>query len=235
MRIKAIILKRQASNENDQLVTCYSEDHGTLRAMARSIYRPTSLQSMHLDALNLVEFELVHGKALPIITSAQVLHQFPNIKGSLGRLAAAHFFTEVLDKVSFENERDPKLWEFMQDLLATLENAEEHAVLQEFRDHQSRFLDVLGYAPQTSRCVVCSMAVDGPEKMIALSPELGGVMCADCFLASGRGILFDKGDLASLAGDNVVPIARHSAIDSFFEYTVGKKLASLTFLYSVLE
>ena len=146
MRTRAIVIKKEMAREYDQLVTCYSEDYGTLRASARSVCKPRSLQSMHLDVLNLIEFELVHGKALPIIASAQVLNQFSDIKTSLPRLASAQFFAEVLDKVSFENEKDPKLWEFLNGMLTEISTVKEKDLLKMFRDHQSKFLHTLGYA-----------------------------------------------------------------------------------------
>lgn len=238
MRTQAIIIKKVPTNEFDQLVTCYTEDYGTLRALARGIYKPTSVQSLHLEPLNLVEFELIHGRSMPIISSAQMVSAFPNLRGSLASLAAAHFFAEVLDRISFENEKDPKLWRFLTETLDELNGKAAPELLGQFRAYQSEFLDVLGYAPQVSRCVVCSGPVDGPEKMVALSPELGGAMCADCFLASGRGMLFDRHDLAVLAGETpagAAPAGGYSALDAFFEYTVGAKLHSLVFLYSVIQ
>lgn len=221
MKTKAIVIKKTNVNEYDQMVTCYTEEFGTLRALARGICRPTSVQALHLDHLNLVEFELVYGRALPIITGAQVIDPSRVIKSSLARLAAAQFFVEVLDKISFENQRDPHLWQLLHNLLVSFNNTENEMLVNEFRSYQKKFLEVLGYAPQIQRCVVCATDVmNGPERQVALSMELGGAMCGDCFLAGGRGILFDKQELS---------------LDTFFEYTVGQKLNSLAFLYSVLK
>lgn len=238
MRTQAVIIKKTPSNEFDQLVTCYTEDFGTLRALARGIYKPTSIQSLHLQPLNLVEFELIHGRSMPIISSAQMVDSFSGLRASLPALAAAQFFTEVLDRISYENEKDPKLWRFLNKMLRELDKNGSKGVLPCFRAYQTDFLHVLGYAPQTERCVVCSVNMDGQEKMIALSPELGGVICGECFLETGRGILFDRHDLAVLTGDagaSANNIASYSAVDSFFEYTVGSQLMSLKFLYSVVK
>ncbi len=243
------------------MITLYSEDFGTMRAMARGIYRPTSLQSMHLEALNLVEFEVIQGRAWPIISSAMLLAPHSSIKESLPKLAAAQFFTEVLDKIAFENEKDSHLWEFLTAMLVDFNQAAESETLSLFRKYQAEFLKVLGYAPQTDRCVVCSLDVlgspdpaqsfsadrqsakpdegrtlNGAGKMIALSTELGGILCDDCFLAGGRGIMFDKAELGLLTGAAMpTHSTRHSALDEFFEYTVGRKISSLNFLYSVLK
>ncbi len=224
------------ANEYDQIVTLYSEDFGTMRAMARGVCKPTSVQSMHLELLNSVEFEVIHGKSMPIISSAIMSHQYLGIKDSLSKLAAVQFFTEVLDKIAFENEKDVNLWEFLNTMLVDFDNVSSNGVLPLFRKHQAGFLKVLGYAPQIERCVVCSTdPMAGAERMIALSTELGGVMCADCFLAGGQGVLLEKADLGSLTGSGPVSNDRHSALDTFFEYTVGRKISSLSFLYQVIR
>lgn len=236
MRTKAIVIRKTPAGEHDQMVTLYSEDFGTMRAMARGSLRPSSLQSMHLETLNVIDFEVIQGRAWPIISSAMLIDPHRGVKDSLPKLAAVQFFTEVLDKIAFENEKDSQLWEFLTAMLSDFEGADAEDVLSLFRTQQAKFLKVLGYAPQIERCVVCSTnPFAGSEKMIALSTELGGVMCSDCFLAGGRGILLEKADLGSLVGDMGAPAGKHSALDTFFEHTVGRKLSSLSFLYGVLK
>src|SRR5690348_11552414 len=183
MRTKAIVIKKSPAGEHDQMVTLYSEDFGTMRAMARGSFRATSLQSMHLETLNLIDFEVIQGRAWPIISSAMMLKPHTSVRESLSKLAAVQFFTEVLDKIAFENEQDPHLWEFLSTMLAEFDQADEKDLLPLFRRQQAEFLKVLGYAPQIERCVICSAdAVAGPEKMAALSTELGGILCSNCFL-----------------------------------------------------
>lgn len=178
MRTKAIVIRKQPANEYDQILTLYSEDYGTMRAMARGVCRPTSVQSMHLELLNAVEFEVIHGKSMPIISSAVMSCQHRNVKDSLPKLAAVQFFTEVLDKIAFENEKDVNLWEFLNTMLTDFDSTPAGDVLPLFRKHQAGFLEVLGYKPQF---------------------EL-----------------------------------QHSAIDDFFGEIVGRKISSLSFLYSVI-
>ncbi len=177
MRTKAIVIKKTPANEYDQIVTLYSEDFGTMRAMARGVCRPTSVQSMHLELLNVVEFEVINGRALPIISSAGMIVSYQGIRASLPKLAAVQFFTEVLDKIAFENERDTELWNFLNTMLTDFDNANEKNILPLFRTNQAKFLKVLGYDLQTHD---------------------------------------------------------DSELDPFFEYIAGRKLSSLSFLYSVL-
>ena len=148
MRTKAIVIRKTPANEYDQVVTLYSEDYGTMRAMARGVYRPTSVQSMHLELLNAVEFEVIHGKSMPIISSAVMSRQHRDVKDSLPKLAAVQFFAEVLDKIAFENEKDVHLWEFLNTMLVDFDAVSSDDILPLFRKHQAEFLKVLGYAPQ---------------------------------------------------------------------------------------
>ncbi len=233
MRTRAIVIKKTAMNEYDQMITCYSEDFGGMRAIARGSLRPTSVQSLHLDMLNMIEFEVIHGRTYPIVSSAESVAEYPIIKSSLTRLAAVQFFMEVLDRIMFENEKDAELWNFLSGLLEHFDSVSEDAVLASFRRKQKEFLEVLGYAPRVDRCVVCSKdALSGPEKMVAVSPELGGVLCPDCFIAGGRGLLFEKAHIQNLTGAAAAPVrARNGALDTFFEYIVGSQLNSLVFLY----
>lgn len=122
--MQAIILKKIPIREYDELVICYTKDTGKQVYRAKSVLLPTSKQAGHLDILNLVDFSLVHKNSHPIITSAYCLDAFPRLKSSLPAMAAAFFLLECFDKLIFENEPDPKLWDF---LLMKLQNYNELA------------------------------------------------------------------------------------------------------------
>ncbi len=113
MRTQAIILKKIPVREYDELVVCYTKDSGKQVYQAKSILRPSSKQAGHLDILNLVDFSLVQKNSHPIITSSYCLDTFRDLKSSLPALAAAYFLLECFDKLVFEGESDPKLWDFL--------------------------------------------------------------------------------------------------------------------------
>ena len=113
MRTQAIILKKIPIREYDELVICYTKEAGKQVCQAKSVLLPTSKQAGHLDVLNLVDFSLIHKNSHPIITSAYCLEAFPRLKSSLPAMAAAYFLLECFDKLIFEGEADPKLWDFL--------------------------------------------------------------------------------------------------------------------------
>lgn len=146
MRTRAIVIKKQPTNEYDELLTCYTQEFGKLSAVAKSVLKGSSMQAMHLDSLNLVDFELINGKSIPIIAAAQVENSFRNIKANLSTLAVSHFFTEVIDKMVFDLQKDESLWEFMVNVLEKLDSrVKPESALTFFRQQQFYMLSVLGY------------------------------------------------------------------------------------------
>ncbi len=222
MRTKAIIIKKQNTNEYDQLVICYTEEFGKLTAVARSVLKKDSIQAMHLDVLNMVNFELVNGRAIPIITSAQLENGYHHLKSNLASLALAYFFIEIIDKLVFDNEKDVVFWQFLADLIGDLDRKAAtggHELSSFFRNKQQEFLTVMGYTPNMSECSRCSCYVKG--SYAAYSIELGGILCSDCFLSGCRGVFLRNSD-ANLA-------------EIIFENIAGKKLESLSFIHSVVK
>lgn len=228
-----MIIKKTNTNEYDQLLVCYTEEFGKITAIARSVLKPTSVQSMHLDTLGLVEFELISGRGAPIIAAAHQIENFDGIKKSLKNFGMASFFLEVIDKMAYENDKDQKLWNFLTGILKQL-NDSKGDVLPLFREKQSEFLTILGYAPTFDKCVLCSEDFNKTQiKTVAFNLELGGAICGKCFLETGRGIIFKKSDLTKFGGYSEV--FSRTPFDNFFEYLLGRKISSLDFLYSVLK
>lgn len=122
MRHQAIILKKVPIREYDELLVCYTRDAGKQVYQAKSVLLPISKQAGHLEVLNLVDFSLVHKNSHPIITSAYCLDSFRYLKSSLPAMAVAFFLLECFDKLIFENEPDPGLWDFLLMQLRAINN-----------------------------------------------------------------------------------------------------------------
>jgi len=146
-----VVIKKQNTNEYDQFVTFYTEEFGKLTAIAKSILKPSSIQAMHLDTLNLVEFELINGRAMPIVAGAQAANCHRELKNSIPALAVASFFTEVVDKMVLEMEKDERLWSFLVDTLDKLNRVGDLNLVAFLRQKQFYLLGLLGYSPQVAQ------------------------------------------------------------------------------------
>src|SRR5947208_3391870 len=65
---QAMILKKQAYAEADEIITFFTFEHGKVRALAKSVKSPKSKLQQKLQALFLVQVTLSHSKFPKIIT-----------------------------------------------------------------------------------------------------------------------------------------------------------------------
>jgi len=148
MRYEGIVIKKIDRAEYDQLAFMYTSDFGKMRGIVKSIAKPTSKQAPHVDILNQIGFSLVSGNGYPIVTSAISINNFSNLKKSLPALSISMFLTEVIDKLVYDNDPDPRLWDFF---VKTLEYLNNVAVKKStnfentFSLIQKRVLMLLGY------------------------------------------------------------------------------------------
>lgn len=244
MQTKAIVIKKQNTNEYDQWVTCYTEDFGKLKTVAKSILKPNSIQSLHLDVFNLIEFDLINGRGIPIVTGAQVIDSFVGIKSSLPKIAVAYFFAEAVDKMVFENDKDKELWSFLVAFLDKLNKTSCGGCPSTFREGQASLLSILGYFPEVDQCRSCGININA-DSCGAFNHILGGMICKECFLSGQGGVLISQSDLSLLDLRNVRvdgneqlqqakrsnkrsdPTFRRSILDGMFEYVADSKFHSL--------
>lgn len=238
MQTKAVVIKKQNTNECDQLITCYTEEFGKLKTVAKSILKSTSIQAMHLDIFNLVEFDLINGRGVPITTGAQVVNPFRGVKSSLAKTAVAYFFAEAVDKMIFENDKDDKLWSFLNSFLSKLdkEKINHNALL---RQGQLELLDILGYFPEVNSCKACADSMDD-RNFGAFNHLLGGMVCRKCFLEGCGGILISQNDFLLLNLQNVRDAETYqgerfqrSILDGMFEYIAESRFYSLELMSMV--
>ena len=221
MRTRAIILKKQNTNEYDQLVTCYTQEFGKITAIAKSILKPNSIQAMHLDVFNLVDFDLINGRSLPIITGAQVENSNLELKNSLSALAIGYFFIEVIDKIFFDYQRDDSIWDFLNRLLKNLND--KNSNLKELLSlNKKELVSILGYAPNISQCAFCLK--NDLASLIAYSIHAKGVVCKDCFLSGQEAVVIKNQDFGS---DFIT--------ETIFESIAERKINSLNFVKTVVK
>lgn len=239
--MRGIVIKKQHTNEHDQLVTCYTDERGKITAIAKSALKPDSIQGMQLDTMNLVDFELINGELssgrTPIIAGAQSENAYRNIKSSLPLIAGVFFFLEAVDRLVFENQQDERLWDFLVETLDEFNSQTgQGTALNIMRRRQIELLGILGYAMETDHCGLCNRSGVGPGWALAAQ---GGLVCRDCFLAGTPAVLLSSQEIASLQQGRLTELmtnaAGRSVIDTLFEQTADARFSSIPFLYSVIQ
>lgn len=237
MRTEAIILHTQPWREHDLLVHCYTEGAGVVRAIARSALRDGSVQSMHLGQGHLVQFELVPGKGMPIVTGAFAIDTFPNIRADLSRQAAAWNLLQSVDVLVTGQERDEGLWHAIKNQLGRLNTCDAADILYVLRGAQRDMLSILGYTPQMGTCGVCGAIPNGEP--VSFSVELGSMVCSRCVQSGWHGVALADDDRRWLAGEELrascTVRAQRAPTEYLMEYISGKRLHSLDLLFGALK
>lgn len=175
-RTAALVLRSRKYLEADSLLTLFTEKKGKLTAIAKGVRKPSSrlrggtLVFTHNDML------LAEGRNLDIVTQSQCLEAFATLQENMTAIAAASYWSELLDALTPEREVDPLQFQLaLAGYHILCLDASELVV----KALEMKLLSLLGYRPQLGKCVSCGRTVAGEIK-ISFSLSLGGVTCAAC-------------------------------------------------------
>lgn len=172
-RTEAIILKRRDLGEADRLLALLTPDYGKLDVIAKGARKPTSSKTGHVELFTRAEVLVAKGRSLDILVQAEMREPFLALRQNLTKGAYASYAVELLDRftVGFE--------ENMQDLFILLDHTltrlcNEDDVQRIIRYYELRLLDIVGFRPALSECVV-SQEIILPEDQF-FSFDEGGVV-----------------------------------------------------------
>lgn len=175
-RTPAVILKRMDLGEADRIVTLFSRDEGKVRAVAKGVRRTTSRSAGHLEPFTLTDVLLAVGRELDVVSQADTLDAFREIREDLDLTTHALYLIEVVDLLTEDRSENRVVYEILVEGLDALRrDADARLVLVIFH---LRLLEALGYRPELRECVSCRSVIE-PDRN-HFSPLLGGVMCPAC-------------------------------------------------------
>ena len=175
-RTDAIVLRRVDLGEADRVLTLFTPQHGKLRAVAKGARRPGSRKAGHLEPFTLVNLLLARGRELDIITQAEAVQTFPQVRADLLRLSLAAYVAELTDRFGIQESDSHGLFQLAAE---TLDRLDRDAVPEvALRYFQVRLLDLAGYRPELFRCVSCSNPAQPVDQYFSLSE--GGLLCPSC-------------------------------------------------------
>ncbi|MGD8605174.1 MAG: DNA repair protein RecO, partial [Anaerolineales bacterium] len=103
-RTEAVVLRRFNLGEADRLLTLYTLRYGKVKAIAKGVRRPKSRKAGHLEPFTHVQLMLARGRELDIITQAEAMDSYPQLREDLVRIGQASYVIELAD--AFTVERD---------------------------------------------------------------------------------------------------------------------------------
>lgn len=116
-KAQGVILSRRNYSEADKIVTFFSRQYGKLRVLAKGVRRINSRRASHIELFNYTRIILHKGANFDIITEAEILQSFNQLKKDLKKIAVAYYLTELVDRLCPERqEHNDILSELIQSL-----------------------------------------------------------------------------------------------------------------------
>ncbi len=106
----AIVLKRLDFGEADRILTLYTKHRGKIKAIAKSVRKPTSRKGGNLELFNYCRLSIAEGKSLDIITEAEAIDTFLDIRNDIETVGRAFCVAELLDRLTPERDPNPDLF-----------------------------------------------------------------------------------------------------------------------------
>ena len=175
-RTEAIILKRNNFGEADRLLTLYTPYRGKYCVIAKGVRKPTSRKAGHLEILSHSKLLLARGRSLDIVTQAETISAFPNLRADLTKTSRAYYVVELIDRFTVEGIENYPLFELLLQVLAWFNAESNIEVITRF--YELRLLGLVGYQPQLFHCVRCDETIRPGDNQFSISE--GGVVCPRC-------------------------------------------------------
>lgn len=143
---EAIVLARKNYSEADRIIVVYSKDYGKLSLIAKSVRKIKSRKRGSIEVFSHIRFSAAKTKGLGILTEAEIISSFPQIRKNLKRISVAYYFTEVVGRLTHEGQKNEKLFSL---LLKYIRSLRKETMLKKLRE---RFIKdvviLLGYWPK---------------------------------------------------------------------------------------
>ncbi|MGI8825541.1 MAG: DNA repair protein RecO [Chloroflexota bacterium] len=239
-RSEAVVLKARDYGEADRILTLYTPHAGKVHAIAKGVRRTKSRMAGHVDLFTRSTLLIAHGRQLDIITQADTVDNFREIRQSLERTSYCAYVAELIDGFSAEQLANYPLYALLVSTFRrlTITNNLDMVVWA----FQINLLGVTGYRPQLHRCLSCDTLIEPRNN--TFSAKLGGILCPACGTSDAGADIIDASALKVLrnlqtneAAMLLVPtVPRHVVreierhLHEYLQYRLESRPKSLNFL-----
>jgi DNA repair protein RecO (recombination protein O) len=180
-KTQAIVLRQRKLGEADKIVTLFSANLGKLDAVAKGVRRTRSRLAGHLEPLTLGSYLLAEGRELDIVTQAETIDAFVDLRDNLDRLGRGLYCAELVERLLPERSEAAPVFLLLKSALERLANVQElELTLRFFEIH---LLDELGYRPALDTCAVCGGRLEPVTNY--WSSAAGGIVGPECSVDQG--------------------------------------------------
>lgn len=173
---EALVLRSRKYLEADCLLTLLTKEKGKIAAIAKGVRKTSSMLRGGVQVFTMNDMLLYKGRNLDTVTQSQCIETFAPLQEDLASVAAANYWSELIDSLTPDRERDPQLFQLAvagyHVLCLTTNKVIIHGL-------EIKLMSYLGYKPHLEGCVICNSSFAENEK-IAFSVSQGGTICPVC-------------------------------------------------------
>jgi DNA repair protein RecO (recombination protein O) len=179
IKTEAVVLQRIKYGDTSIIVTLFTKDYGKLTAIVKGGRNPKSKLGLIVDTFNYLQivFYKKDSREIQLISSADIISHFPNLKSDLDYLRYAQAVMELVKNLSVEHEVNLKLFNGVVRIFSLMDEAKELAAIL-FARFFMFFLSELGYQLQLGQCSSCGKK-ELSKSELSYNYELG-IFCSDC-------------------------------------------------------
>jgi len=159
---EGIILARRNYSEADRIIVIYSKNYGKLGLIAKGVRRTKSRKRGSIEVFSHIRFSAARGKSLDILTEAEIITSFPQIRKNLRKVSVAYYFIEVIGRLTHEEEKNEPLFLLLLKYLKSLQKEKELKKLR--MTFVKDTLVLLGYWPRNK-------TLDNPDSVLEEATE----------------------------------------------------------------
>jgi DNA repair protein RecO (recombination protein O) len=179
IKTEAVVLHKIKYGDTSIIVTLFTKDYGKLTAMVKGGRNPKSKFGLIVDTFNHLQivFYKKDSREIQLISSADIISHFPNIKIDLEYQRYAQAVLELVKNLNVEHEVNHKLFNGLIRIFSLMDESKESAVIL-FARFFMFFLAELGYQLQLEKCSGCGRK-ELSKSELSYNYELG-IFCTEC-------------------------------------------------------
>jgi len=176
IRAVGVILRHSDFGEADRLLTIFTREMGKVRALAKGVRKTRSRKAGHVEPFTKANLQLARGRDLLILTQAEAIDVYANLREDLILLGYAAYIIELLDRSTYDEEENRPLYDLITRSLTRLDRGDDPNLVTRY--YELRLLDYIGFRPQLFTCTQCKKEIQPQDQFF--SANRGGVLCPGC-------------------------------------------------------
>lgn len=176
VQTEGVIVKHHDWGEADRLLILFTKELGRVQAIAKGVRKARSRKAGHLEPFTKARLLLARGRDLYILTQAEAIDPYQNIKKDLLNMSYGFYVVELLYNFTYEEGENRDLYQLLVNTLDRLNHEDDPNIVTHY--YEIRLLDIAGFRPQLFFCAQCEKEIIAEDQFF--SAIQGGVLCPNC-------------------------------------------------------